>query len=184
MLKYILSLTLALSMLACGSEQDGQTPDQNMDDQQAQQQFQPNQTAPDIEVSEEELELFTEVSLIAQEIQRESQQEMLAIVDEEGLDVQTYNVIAEARFNDEIDDQIDVSPEDLEKFEAASEKVEVVQREVEGEMVKAIEAEGMDMDRFMEINMALQQDQELQQRMQQMMMQQMQQQGQGQPQGQ
>lgn len=101
---------------------------------------------------------------------------MLAIVDEEGLDVQTYNVIAEARFNEQSDDQIDVSAEDLEKFEKASEKVEVVQKEVEGEMVKAIEAEGMDMDRFMEINMAMQQDEELQQRVQQMMMQGMQQQ--------
>lgn len=176
MLKYILSVVLALSMLACGSDQETQAPDQNAPDQQAQQQFQPDQSAPNIEVSDEELELFTEVSMVAQEIQRESQQEMLAIVDEEGLDVQTYNVIAEARFNEQSDDQIDVSAEDLEKFEKASEKVEVVQKEVEGEMVKAIEAEGMDMDRFMEINMAMQQDEELQQRVQQMMMQGMQQQ--------
>jgi hypothetical protein len=107
---------------------------------------------------------------------------MLAIVEEEGLDVQTYNVIAEARFNDQSDDEIDVSAEDLEKFDTASEKVEEIQQQVEGEMAESIEAEGMTMNRFMEINIALQQDQELQQRVQQMMMQNMQQQAQ--PQGQ
>lgn len=169
-------------MLACGSDQETQNSAQNAPDQQSEQQFQPGQSAQSIDVSDEELKLFTEVSMVAQEIQRESQQEMLAIVDEEGLDVQTYNLIAEARFNEQTDDEIDVSSENLEKFESASEKVEVVQKEVEGEMVAAIEAEGMDMDRFMEINMAIQQDQELQQRVQQMMMQGMQQQGQSQDQ--
>lgn len=66
MLKYILSVVLALSMLACGSDQETQAPDQNAPDQQAQQQFQPDQSAPNIEVSDEELELFTEVSMVAQ----------------------------------------------------------------------------------------------------------------------
>lgn len=182
MLKYILSVALALTMLACGADQETQESEQNAPEQQTQQQFQPGQSAADIEVSDEELEKFTEVSMVAQEIQRSSQQEMLAIVEEEGLDVQTYNVIAEARFNDQSDDEIDVSAEDLEKFDTASEKVEEIQQQVEGEMAESIEAEGMTMNRFMEINIALQQDQELQQRVQQMMMQNMQQQAQ--PQGQ
>lgn len=182
MLKYILSVTLALSMLACGSDQETQAPEQNAPDQQGQQQFQPDQSAPSIDVSDEELEKFTEVSMVAQEIQRSSQQDMLTIVEEEGLDVETYNVIAEARFNEQSDDEIDVSSEDIEKFDAASERVEEIQQDVESEMAEAVEAEGMEMDRFMEINMAMQQDQELQQRVQQMMMQGMQQQGQ--PEGQ
>ncbi|HET8864722.1 MAG TPA: DUF4168 domain-containing protein [Gracilimonas sp.] len=181
MLKYILSLTIALSMLACGSDQETQEPEQNSGDQQTQQ-FQPDQSAPDIEVSDDELEKFTEVTMIAQQIQSDSQQEMLVVVEEEELDVQTYNIIAESRFNEQSDDQLDVSAEDIEKFESASKKVEEIQQEVEAEMTAAIEAEGMEMDRYMEINMALQQDQALQQRVQQMMMQnmqQMQQQSQG-----
>jgi hypothetical protein len=182
MLKYILSITLALSMLACGSDQEAQGPEQSPADQQAQPQFQPNQSAPNIEVSDEEVEKFTDVSMLAQQIQSESQQEMLAIVEEEGLDVETYNVIAESRFNDQSDDQLDVSAEDIENFESASAKVEEIQQEVEVQMTEAIEAEGMEMDRFMEINMAMQQDQALQQRVQQMMMKNMQQQAQ--PQGQ
>lgn len=179
MLKYILTVLVGLSMLACESEQQTtEGPDQNAPDQQTQQQFQPNQSAPDIDVSDDELEKFTEVSMVAQQVQAQSQQEMVAIVEEEGLDVQTYNVIAEARFNGQDESELEVSSEDLENFNAASSEIEAMQSEVEEKMTKAIEEEGMEMERFMEINMAMQQDQELQQRVQQQMMKGMQDQGQ------
>lgn len=182
MFKYILTVAVALSMLACESDQQTtQTPEQNMPDQQSQGHFQPNQSNSDIEVSDEELEKFTEVSMVAQEIQMGSQQEMMSIVEDEGLDVETYNLIAEARFNNQDESELDVSSEDIEKFNAALEEIESSQAGVEEEMTEAIEAEGMEMERFMEINAAIQQDQELQQRIQQMMMQGMQQ-GQPQPQ--
>lgn len=188
MLKYILTALVAFSLLACESEQQTtQDPAQNAPDQQSQEQFQPNQPASDIEVSDEELDKFAEVSMAAQQVQGQAQQEMIAIVEEEGLDVQTYNTIAEARFNDQDESELDVSSEDIEKFNTASSEIEGMQAEVEQEMSEVVEAEGMEMERFMEINMALQQDQELQQRMQQKMMEGMQEQGQGQqpqPQGQ
>lgn len=174
---------LALSMVACGGDQESPNPEEGQADQQAQQQMQPNQSAPDINVSDEELEKFAEVSMVAQQVQAESQQEMIAVLEEEELDVQTYNIIAESRFNDQPDENLEVSAEDLEKFDVASEQIETLQVESDQNMSEAIEAEGMEMDRFMEINMAVQQDQELQQRLQQMMMQQMQPEGQGQDQG-
>ncbi|MDR9419951.1 DUF4168 domain-containing protein [Gracilimonas sp.] len=181
MLKYILPVLIALTFLACGSEeQNTQQTNQNPPTEQGQPQFEPNQQTADIEVSDEELEKFAEVSIAAQQIQMQSQQEMMTIIQEEELDVQTYNIIAESRFNGQSDDSLDVTEEQLEKFDSASTKVEDVQQRVEGEMMETIENEGMDTDRFMEINMALQQDQELQQRVQQIMMQNMQQQGQGQ----
>lgn len=182
MLKYILTALLAFTMLACGSDEDttNQEANQNSSDQQTEQ-FQPNQqAAADVEVSEEELEKFAEVTMVAQQIQQESQQEMIALVEEEGLDVQTYNTIAEARFGEQDESELDVSEEDIQKFDAASSEIESMQAGVEQEMTEAIEAEGMDMDRFMQINRAMQQDQELQQRMQEMMMQNMQQGQQGQ----
>lgn len=183
MLKYIFSVVIALTMLACGSdEQSTQQTNQNAPSQEAQPQFEPNQQPVDIEVSDEELEKFTEVSMAAQQIQMQSQQEMMSAVEEEGLDIQTYNTIAESRFNEQSDENLDVTEEDFEKFDTASAKVEEIQQRVEGEMMEAIENEGMETERFMEINTALQQDQELQQRVQQMMMESMQDQGQGMPQ--
>lgn len=184
MLKYFLSIILAIAMMACSSDQENESQADTQQNPPTQQQFQPNQNPVDIDVSDEELETFAEISMVAQQIQMGSQQEMLAAVEEEELDVQTYNTIAESRFNDQSDSDLDVSDEDIEKFEAASQKIEGMQADVESDMMDAVEAEGMEMNRFMEINAAIQQDQELQQRIQQMMMEKMQQQGQGQPQDQ
>lgn len=184
MLKYFLSIILAIAMMACSSDQENESQADTQQNPPTQQQFQPNQNPVDIDVSDEELETFAEISMVAQQIQMGSQQEMLAAVEEEELDVQTYNTIAESRFNDQSDSDLDVSDEDIEKFEAASQKIEGMQADVESDMMDAVEAEGMEMNRFMEINAAIQQDQKLQQRIQQMMMEKMQQQGQGQPQDQ
>jgi len=142
-------------------EQEGQMQDQLQ---------QGEEPAMEVDVSDEELQEFVEVSTVAQEIQMGAQNEMVAIVEEEGLDVETYNLIAEARFNEQSDEDLNVSQEDIEKFESASEAVSELEQKLDEEMTEAIEAEGMDMERFMELNMALQQDPELQQRVQEMMM--------------
>jgi len=169
-------IILSLSMLACQSESQEDT---QMGEQQAPQEQegqmqdqlqQGEEPAMEVDVSDEELQEFVEVSTVAQEIQMGAQNEMVAIVEEEGLDVETYNLIAEARFNEQSDEDLNVSQEDIEKFESASEAVSELEQKLDEEMTEAIEAEGMDMERFMELNMALQQDPELQQRVQEMMM--------------
>ncbi len=151
----------------------------------AEAQFQqpPQDAAPQIEVSDEELQVFVDASMNAQSVQAESQQEMVAIVDEEGIDVQTYNEIMQARQMGQSEEELDVSREDLENFESAYEKIEEVEQKMEQDLTEAIEEEGMEMERFQEINMAIQQDPELQQRVQQMIQQEQMQQQPQQPQG-
>lgn len=123
------------------------------------------QEAPEIEVSDDELELFLEASFSAQEIQTESQQQMVEIVDDEGLDVETYNEIMRS---EQTGESADVSSDDKEKFENASEQIREIEQDMEAEITEAIEEEGMEMSRFQEINMGIRQDPELQQRVQQM----------------
>jgi len=180
MIKYLSLIALSLGLLACQSEQDQtmteQAPQDNLEGQFEQ------QTPPEIEVSDDELETFVEISGVAQQVQMEAQSEMVSVVEDEDLSVETYNVIAESRYNDQPDDQLDVTREELDKFEAASERIEEMERELDQTVAQAVEQEGMSMDRFMQINMALQQDSSLQQRIQQMMMDsQMQQQQQANP---
>jgi len=170
MIKYLSLIAISLGLLACQPEQD---QNQNMTEQEPQDNMEEQfdqQAAPDIEVSDEELESFVEVSGVAQQIQMDAQSDMVAIVEEEDLTVETYNVIAESRYNDQSDDQLDVTQEELDKFEAASETIGELERELDQKVAEAVEEEGMSMDRFMEINMALQQDPSLQERIQQMMM--------------
>ena len=132
-------------------------------------QFQmPPQEAPQIEVSDEELELFIDASMNAQSVQMESQQEMISIVDEEGIEVSTYNEIMQAQQMGQPLENIDVTASDIEKFESAHEQIQEVEVRMEREIAQAVEEEGMEMERFQEINVAIQQDPELQQRAQQM----------------
>ncbi len=139
---------------------------------------------PQIDVSDDELQSFVDASMSAQAVQAESQQEMVAVVDEEGIDVQTYNDIMQAQQMGQSTEELDVSADDMEKFESAFEQIQEIEQEMEAELTGAIEGEGMDMDRFQEINMAVQQDPELQQRVQQMIQQEQMDQGQPQqPQG-
>lgn len=132
-------------------------------------QFQmPPQEAPQIEVSDEELELFIDASMNAQSVQMESQQEMISIVDEEGIEVSTYNEIMQAQQMGQPLEDLGVTESDIEKFESAHEQIQEVEVRMEREIAQAVEEEGMEMERFQEINMAIQQDPELQQRAQQM----------------
>jgi len=132
-------------------------------------QFQmPPQEAPQIEVSDEELELFIDVSMNAQSVQMESQQEMISIVDEEGIEVSTYNEIMQAQQMGQPLEDLGVTESDIEKFESAHEQIQEVEVRMEREIAQAVEEEGMEMERFQEINVAIQQDPELQQRAQQM----------------
>ena len=134
---------------------------------QAQFEMPQQQAPPQIEVSDDELELFIDASMNAQTVQAQSQQEMIAVVDEEGIEVSTYNEIMQAQQMGQPVDDLDVSGEDLERFESAHEQIQEIEVQMERQLAEAIEDKGMDMERFQEINMALQQDPELQQRAQQ-----------------
>lgn len=131
-------------------------------------QFQPPpQEQPQIEVSDDELQAFIDASMNAQTVQVESQEEMVAVVDNEGIGVETYNEIMQAQQTGQAVEELDVSEKDVAKFERAQEQIQEIEEEMMGKLAQAIEEKGMEMERFQEINMAIQQDPELQQRVQQ-----------------
>lgn len=168
-LNYLVVPALALLLAGCQTDEGEPSAGAYPDEQEMQEQFQPGESSANIDVSDAELEKFVEVSSTVQEIQMESQMEMVAIVEEEGLEVETYNQIAEVRHLGEDEDQLNVSTEDMEKFESASESIAVIEQDLENKMEAAMEEEGMEMQRFMAINTALQQDPSLQQRVREMM---------------
>ncbi|MEX0662312.1 MAG: DUF4168 domain-containing protein [Balneolaceae bacterium] len=172
MYKLFVAIVFAFAFMACqgdgAEDQMSQNPSMQQDPQQ-ENPMQQQEPATQIEVSDEELENFVDVSSELQEVQMGSQQEMIAVVEEEGLSVEVYNMIAEAEQTGQSTDDLEVSSEDLENYERASEQIAEMEQEIEPELEQIIEENGMEMDRFQEINMALQQDPELQQRIQQMM---------------
>ncbi len=151
----------------------------------AQAQFeQPPQQPQDVpEVSDDELQVFVDASMKAQQIQTESQMEMIGIVEDKGLNVETYNEIIQGMQMGQSPEEMDVSAEDVERFEEASELIGEIEQQMETELIAAIEEEGMPLDRYQEVFVAIQQDQELQQKMQRMIQEMQMQEGGQQPDG-
>lgn len=196
MLKYLSVIILAFSFIAC--QGDSEESAEGMDQQQPQQDQQQSPdaqggqqgqqgemeqgSAPDIDVSDDELDTFTDAIAEAQEVQMAFQQEMVEMMEDEGMDIETFNQIAQSEQTGQSTDDLDVSDEEMENFEAISAKIEEEQAGVEEEIEEAVESAGMEMDRFEEINQAIQQDPELQQRIQERMQDMEPQEGQQQPQ--
>lgn len=187
MLKYILSAILAVSLMACG---DDDTQEQ-IGDQQPMGEQAPDQQAPmgqgggaDIDVSDEELQAFFDAAMIAQGIQGEYQQDMEGILEDEGLAMETYSQIYQAIQMGQDPDEAGISSEDMESYENADRRLDELGQQMENEIDNALAEEGVEMtiERFEEINMAIEQSPELQQRLQQMMMEE--QEGMPQPEGQ
>jgi hypothetical protein len=151
--------------MACQSDVEQPVTEQTPADQQ----MPPNAQAAELEVSDEELESFVNASGILQEIQMNKQQEMIAVVEDEGLEVDTYNQIAQARFMGEPEEELEISPEDREKFDNAYAVISDMEAEMEKEMASALEDEAIDYERYQTINIALRQDPALQQRVQSLM---------------
>jgi|LFIK01.1.fsa_nt_gi hypothetical protein len=170
--KYLFAFTLMLAVVACqedGPEQQqmgADDPEMGAEDPMGQMQQQPD---VDTDVSDDELTQFVEASLEARDIEMDSQQEMMAILEDEGIDVQTYNEIAQAREMGQSEDEINASAEDLERFESANNGIEEIGDQIMADMEEAVESKGLAIDRYEEINLALQQDPNLMQRAQQIM---------------
>jgi len=145
----------------------------------AQAQFQqpPQEPQETPDVSDEELQVFVDASIKAQQIQTESQMEMIAVVEEEGLEVETYNEILQAMQMGQSPDELEIPATEVEKFETASEIIGNIEQEMEVELVAAIEDEGMNLERYQQIFTAIQTSPELQQKMQQMIQESQMQQG-------
>lgn len=167
MSNYIFTAFLVLLFIGCQSET--QEPEVSENSQQPpQMNGQMQQPQMDVEVSGEELELFLDASERARSLQMDAEQEMLAVLEEEGLEVETYSTIAQSLQMGQSADSIDVSTEDMAKYESASVQIGEIGSAMDEDVTAAIEDEGMEMERFQEINMAIQMDPQLQQRAQEL----------------
>ncbi len=169
MLKKLGVLLLVVLFAACQSdtEPQQQTADQPPQDPMMQEQ----QPMADADVSDDELETFVEVNINFQETQMGAQEEMMGILEEEEISIENYNQIAQGMQMGQSEEDLEVSSDEIDKFERASERVAEIEERLDAEFEEAVAASGMDSERFMEINMMIQQNPELMQRVQQMIQQ-------------
>lgn len=127
----------------------------------------PQQQQEKIDVSDDELSKFAQAYQGIMVVNQEAQQKMLATVEEEGFDVQRFNEIHQASLDP--NQEVEVTAEEEAKHKKTVEKIQGMQEEFQSQMEQVIEKEGLTVERYEQVAMALQTDTELQQRLQRMM---------------
>lgn len=120
------------------------------------------------DISDTQLAQFADAYINVQMQNQEAQQEMVAIIEKEGLEVERFSQIQEASMNP--NQQSDATPDEMKKHASAMAKLDEMQPELEKKAIEGIEATGISLEQYQSIASAVQQDQELQQKLQAILM--------------
>jgi type II secretory pathway component PulM len=173
-LKYFSILLLAIAFIGCQNDSSEETTSQQTPQQQQQGPLsQMQQQAPDVDVSDEEAASFADAAMSAQQVQMEAQKKMIGLIEDAGLDIQTYQKIARSQQMGQSADSSAFSDEEMQKFDDATTSIEDIQEEIRKDVESAIKESGMEMERFQKISRAAQQDSALQMQIQQQIQQKM-----------
>ena len=88
---------------------------------------------------------------------------MIGVIEDNGMDVQTFNELYTQTAQGQTPEN--VSSDEMAQFEQVTEEVMSIQNQTDQKMTRTIEANGLEVNRYQEIFMAVQQDPELQQRL-------------------
>lgn len=120
------------------------------------------------DISDTQLAQFADAYMNVQMQNQEAQEEMIAIIEKEGLDVERFSQIQEASMNP--DQETNATPDEMKKHASAMAKLDKMQPELEKKAIKGIESTGITMEEYQNIAAAIQQDQALQQKLQTILM--------------
>lgn len=120
------------------------------------------QNQSQIEVNDTELKKFANVFQQLQVANQEIQQEMITVIEGEGMEIAAFNTIHQAKMQDQ---KTDASSEDLKKYEEVVEKIDALQGDFKIRMESVVKDNGFTVERYQEIATALQNDPDLQERL-------------------
>lgn len=120
------------------------------------------------EVSDADLNKFANAYKAVQMENQEMQQDMVEMIQNEGLELDRFQSIQQASVNPEA--KVDATKEELSSYKKVMAEIEKMQPKLQEDMAKLIADNGLTLDRYQEIGAALQSDQALQQKLQAMMM--------------
>jgi len=123
--------------------------------------------AQEQDISDKELKLFANAFQQVQIINQTTQQEMIKAVENSDMTVEEFNTINKAEQNP--NEEVDASDEDLKKYKSAIESVEEIQAKTEQVLQDKIQETGITLERYQQIMTLVQTDQKLQQRLTELM---------------
>lgn len=112
--------------------------------------------------TDQELEQFVDVYVQVMEIQQENESRMLETIEEENLDLARFNEILQAQQQQQLK-KINATPEELNAFSSAAQKIIAVQQEAQSKMEEVI-AEDLGLKAYQQIVVAYQQNPKVQER--------------------
>lgn len=118
-------------------------------------------------ITDEQLEKFVKVSQKVQGESMKQQQEMMKVIQDEGISPERFNQIYKAEQNP--NKESDASGEEKKQYKAAMSKINAMNEQSQKDMEALIKKEGMKVETYMMINQKLQQDKGLQKRFRQIM---------------
>ncbi|MFH5831318.1 DUF4168 domain-containing protein [Halalkalibaculum sp. DA3122] len=132
--------------------------------QGGQQQMQPPQPAAPEDVSDEELQKFSNITDSAQSIQQEVQSEVQTLVEDEGMEFARFQKIMMSQRNPQ--SSVQPSQEEQEKIKTIQPELMKINKQAQQQFVQLIQDEGLTPQRFQQIMRGVQTNQELKQRLQ------------------
>lgn len=126
------------------------------------------QAASPTSVSPIELQQFVQAIRQLQVVDRQNQQKMAKVLEGEGLSPQRFSEIGQSLQN-RTNPANPISQDEKQKFERAVEKMGKIQQESLPKQQRAISMQGLQIERFRQIDVAVQEDPTLRKRVQQML---------------
>lgn len=161
-MKFFKSISIALIAILFGAgslfaQVQQQTPPPQ------QQQEMPDLPSSD-DVSDEEIEQVANAINELGPIQVEAQEKMAEAVEKEDITFERFQQMMMAMQNPQAADQVDVTDEEMAKLQTLQPALMEIQSEADEKMMEKIESNGISVERYQNIVMAAQQDQELRSR--------------------
>lgn len=125
-------------------------------------------SAQNQDVSDTDLAQFADAYINLQVKNQEIEQDVMAVIEKEGLDIEKFNQIQEASMNPE--QKNDATPDEMKKHAKVMTKIQEMQPEMEKKAISGIEETGLSLEKYQTLAAAIQQDQGLQQRLQTILM--------------
>lgn len=116
------------------------------------------------EVSDSELNKFADAYINIQMQNQEAQQEMMTVIQQEGLEVERFNEIQQAVMDPNAKN--DATEDEMKKHAKVTAKFEQMQPELERRAKEGIESKGLTFERFQQLATVIQNDVNLQQKLQ------------------
>lgn len=172
-MKIFILLVLTLSLIVgCGNgsdEDEAALQEKMVANQPMENPFVQESPEYDIEVEDEELLQFVNLNIRLGKIQAEAQQSMMDVLNEQELTIEAYTAMVQTvNKGDSVEDSA-FSLDDIDKYEEVKTRITEIEQKVDEKFESAIAESGFSDERFVELNVAVQQNRELMMRSQELL---------------